>query len=315
MIALCIEASHQRGLGHLFKAIAFGNYLKSVGEQFLILVNDDHAAGLLLKKHSLPYECVNLNDHVSNWEKKVVSKFGITTWINDRLDTDILHSENVKHCGIKLVTIDDRGTGAALADIHFAPLLFKGKEQLQGHRVLTGPQFLILNPEIDIYKRIRTSENSILVSLGGSDTYGVTLRVIELLKTMGKTATIIAGPAFLHFRELMEIADGQFAIKRGVPSLIAEFDLHDLAITGGGMTPFEANASGLPCIVIANELHEVEIGHYLQGIGSSVFAGYHEDLNSIDIVDVNDIKRMSSIGIEAFSTHGVANIFQAIVNE
>ena len=38
-----------------------------------------------------------------------------------------------------------------------------------------------------------------------------------------------------------------------------EMSRHDLAVTGGGMTPFEANAAGLPCIVVANETFEIQV--------------------------------------------------------
>ena len=60
--------------------------------------------------------------------------------------------------------------------------------------------------------------------------------------------------------------------------MIEEYSHHDLAITGGGITPFEANASGLPCVVIANELFEIPVGIALQKLGGSLFVGHHESL-------------------------------------
>jgi spore coat polysaccharide biosynthesis predicted glycosyltransferase SpsG len=76
--------------------------------------------------------------------------------------------------------------------------------------------------------------------MGGSDTYGVTIQVIKLLKKFGKKATILLGPAFSHWPELKKELNSNFTIKRTVPSLIAEFKKYDLAITGGGVTPFLA---------------------------------------------------------------------------
>ncbi len=312
MIGFCIEASHRRGLGHLYKILNFVEYLAERGERSIVMVNDDQRALNILKQRSIEHIAVNLDDMRTNWETTLISNHGVTVWINDRLDTDHAHARNVKNNKVALVTFDDRGSGAALADLHFAPMVFSGQEKLQGKRVLTGAPYLVLNKEIDICKRRRQGLDSILVTLGGSDTYGVTIQVVNFLKTMDRRATVVIGPAFQHHEQLKQAMNGNFCVKQSVPSLIQEFAHHDLAITGGGMTPFEANASGLPCIIIANERHEIEIGHYLAGVGSSVFAGYFQDI-AARIFDMDlDIERMSSIGMAAIATSGTSNIFREI---
>jgi len=315
VIGFCIEASHERGLGHLYKALNFVEYLDGLNEQYVIIVNDDPMAVSILKQRRVAYETVNLSDTQSEWETRIIKQYGITAWINDRLNTDIRHAAHIKkHC-VKLVTFDDRGTGAFLADVHFAPLVFSGNELLQGKRVLTGIKYLILSTEIAACRHLRKHQNSIMVTLGGSDTYGVTLQVIALLKRLNKRATVVVGKSFQHHSELEQIIDERFTVKRGVSSLIQEFIHHDLAITGGGVTPFEANASGLPCIVVANELHEIEIGQYLAEVGSSVFAGYYreldEDIFSIDL----DLAIMSRTGIENIKTAGVENVFSELKSQ
>ncbi len=312
MIGFCIEASHRRGLGHLYKTLNFVEYLAERGERSIVMVNDDQRAIDMLKQRSIKHVAVNLDDMRTNWETTLISNHGITVWINDRLDTDQVHARNVKNNNVTLVTFDDRGSGAALADLHFAPMVFSGQEKLQGKRVFTGAPYLILSKEIDTCKRWRQGLNSILVTLGGSDTYGVTIQVVNFLKTMNRGATVVIGPAFQHHEQLKKAINGNFCVKQSVPSLIQEFTHHDLAITGGGITPFEANASGLPCLIIANERHEIEIGHYLAGVGSSVFVGYYRDITARNF-DMNlDIERMSSIGIAAIVTSGTANIFREI---
>jgi spore coat polysaccharide biosynthesis predicted glycosyltransferase SpsG len=192
--------------------------------------------------------------------------------------------------------------------------VFSGQNELKGKRVLTGIQYLALNKEIDRYRRARTHLKSpTLVTLGGSDTYGVTVQVVALLKKLNWGATVIVGPSFQHDEELKQILGGRFTVKRGVPSLIQEFVHYDLAITGGGATPFEANASGLPCIIVANEPHEIEIAQYLAGIGSSVFAGYYREIvEKVFDIDLN-IEEMSRTGMEKIGTDGVDNIFREIV--
>ena len=102
-------------------------------------------------------------------------------------------------------------------------------------------------------------------------------------------------------------------IKSNVPSLIREFYHHDLAITGGGTTPFEANASGLPCIVIANELFEIPAAKALAKIGSSVFAGFHTTLEIPKLEFDQKIEKMSMAGIEKVGTNGINKVIESIL--
>jgi spore coat polysaccharide biosynthesis predicted glycosyltransferase SpsG len=200
-----------------------------------------------------------------------------------------------------------------LADLHFAPLVLSGAAELQGKRVLTGIQYLPLNREINRYRRVRTQLNSpMLVTLGGSDTYGVTVQVVARLKKLDQPATIVTGPSFQHVEELERALDERFTWRREVPSLIQEFYHYDLAITGGGVTPFEANASGLPCIIVANELHEIDIGQYLAGVGSSTFAGYYREIVEKAFERDLDLAAMSRAGIERIKTNGVDNILREL---
>ena len=313
MLGFCIEASHQRGLGHLYKSVHFVRHLKTLGVDSVVMVNNDQKARETLDQHGITHVVADIHESGINWEAKYIKQFGITTWINDRLDTDLIHAERIKHAGINLVTFDDHGTGAALADIHFAPLVFTGQEKLLGEKVCTGIRYLVLNQDINACKRVRHRLDSILVSLGGSDTYGVTVRVLEQLHALRRPATVVIGPSFAHDKELAKVLDGGFRVKRHVPSLIKEFVHHDLAITGGGITPFEANASGLPCIVIANEPHEIEIGQYLARVGSSIFAGYHRAIETMTFDFHLDLAAMSTAGLTEITTDGVVQVCREIM--
>jgi len=97
-----------------------------------------------------------------------------------------------------------------------------------------------------------------------------------------------------------------------VPSLIETFHGYDLAVTGGGITPFEANASGLPCIIIANELSEVPNGKLLHELGCSVFAGYYERLNKDIFKQRLDINKMSRVGMSRIGLNGAENVYRKI---
>lgn len=312
MFALCIESSHARGMGHFYRALNLADGLAKAGHPCKIYLND-HAPSLqILVERGIPHRIVNLDDFASGWEIRLIQEDAISLWLNDRLDTDARHAEKIKVAGIPLVTFDDRGTGAALADLHIAALAFDAQEKLAGIRLLRGADYLILNQKISDYTRQRKELASILVTLGGSDTYGVTVQVVKLLKEMGLTATIVVGPSFMHMDKLNEALTEGFTLKRSVPSMIEEFYRHDLAITGGGITPFEANASGLPCVVIANELFEIPVGMALQKLGGSIFAGHHESLSSLLFKAGLPLEQMSQAGMRNIGLQGTQRVIGAL---
>ena len=312
MYAFCIESSHSRGMGHLFRSIHFARYLQRQGERSIFFINQDKSAFKYLDDQKISYVVVSLDDVAGNWEKELIKRHSISTWINDRLDTDAVHAKKIKSEGIKLITFDDRGTGASYADIHVAGLLFDDLDSLQGKRILNGFKYIILNEEIAEYRHQRNDINRIVISMGATDTYGVTFKVIDILRNTPREITVIVGPGFRHSEQLQETIPDHFTLKKSVPSLIEEFAKYDMAITGGGLTLFEACASGLPCIVIANEYFEVPVGRLLESESLCYFAGHHEKINK-DVFDQHvNIQEMSLKGMQMLDLDAGRRIYEEI---
>jgi len=297
-------------MGHFFRALTIYDYFKAYGERAIIIINDDKVSVRMLDSKKMPYEIVCYNDLTSNWEKKIIHKYQVDMWLLDKFETDLELAIHVKAEGVLLVAIDDCGEGSQMLDIHFCSMLF---HNIRGKNIYSGKDYLILNPEIARYRKLREEKKRILVTLGGSDTYGVTVKVVRFLKKLNLVADVVIGPNFRHKKVLLQETGSQFIVYETVPSLIAKFYEYDLAITGGGVTCFEANASGLPCIIIANELHEIEIGKYLAGFHGARFAGYYQNLSQkdFDIGSIN-IREMSKAALQAVKLDGLDNIYRVI---
>ncbi|RZI42066.1 glycosyl transferase [Herbaspirillum sp. HC18] len=249
---------------------------------------------------------------MNGWQGELVQRQGITLWLDDRLDTDAFHAQEIAAFDIPRVTFDDRGPGAALAQLNVAGLAFDDSEALGGSKVLRGPRYLVLNPEIAQYRKRRIGPGPILVTMGGSDTHGATVRVVNILKAAGRGATVVVGPAFAHEAELQSVLTKNFTVKRALPSLFEEFSRHCLAITGGGVTPFEANASGLPCVVIANEDFEIPVARGLAGMGGSVFAGHYENIDAGVLTHDLPIVQMSEAALTHIDLLGAERVLDEI---
>ena len=315
MFAICLEASHQKGMGHLFRMLNFIKYLEEKKQNFIFFINKNQKTKEILEKNNYKYEIVDLNNFSQNWETALIKKYDLKYWINDRSDTNEKHTKNILKNNIKLITFDDLGDGAKFCDINICGLTFNNKN-IKGKKVLKGVDYLILNSEINFYKKQRYNLENILVTLGGSDTYAVTIKVLKLLKKYNIKATIHTGPSFKHKEELQKNLTTNFKIVDFVPSLIEEFSKYDLAITGGGITPFEANASGLPCMIIANETFEVPNGEFLSSLGSSLYLGFHENIDESKFKDIEklNLENMSQNGLLKLNTKAVEKIYREILS-
>ncbi|MCG3685615.1 hypothetical protein [Aliarcobacter butzleri] len=314
MFAICLEASHKKGMGHLFRMLNFVKILEKNSHKFIFIINDNDKTKEILEKQKYLYEIVDFDDFSKDWETTIIEKYKIKYWINDRLDTDEKHTKNILKNSIKLITFDDLGSGAEYCDINICGLFFHN-EDIKAKKVLKGVKYLVLNSEIDLYKNKRKIVENILVTLGGSDTYGVTIKLLKLLKKYNIKATIHTGPSFEHKEELEKELTDDFEVINFVPSLIKEFSKYDLAITGGGISSFEANASGLPCLIVANETFEVPNGEYLDSIGSSVFLGFHENIDESKLQDIEKLnfEKMSQNGLLKLNTKALEKIYEEII--
>lgn len=307
MYAICVEASHPRGMGHLFRGLALAQALEQRGCVVRIYANEDIGAHRVLESSGLPWAAVPLRADDQRWIAARVRADKVRVWIDDCFETSLAHAQAIQAAGIRRVTFSDRGSGAALADLHICAVQLGEESEPAGRRVLRGLQYLVLDPEVARHRRLRTELRRIVVSMGGSDTYGLTTEVMRALAGRRMPATVVLGPGFVHEAELAAVAQG-FEIKRSVGSLPAEFARHDLAITAGGMTPFEANAAGLPCIVVGAEPWEERAGRMLAALGGCIYAGPRDRVDYSVLDSEVPVRRMSEAALAAVPADGAARV-------
>jgi spore coat polysaccharide biosynthesis predicted glycosyltransferase SpsG len=286
--------------------------LRSRAIPCVFVCNPDSAAEKVLQGSGMPVTTADVTDATSPWERGIVEKFGVSVWINDRLDTDTRHAGRLRSLGVRTITFDDDGGGAALHDLHVAALATIQGKRPRGKRVLSGLEYLVLDPAIGQLRRKRSEGRRWVVCLGGADTYGVTVRVVELLRDTSASVTVLLGPAFRHDADLSRVIPTRFGVKRAVPSVPTELAAHDVAVTGGGITAFEACCSGLPTIVVANEHHEVPLGLHLERLGCARFAGHYSSVTAEPFANPLPIPEMSQAGLERVPANGLGAVCEEL---
>lgn len=314
MYIICIESSNSRGMGHLFRALLYVDYLSKHKINYMVLINDDVKSLEILNQNRVLYEIVDFQDVWSNWEKNIINKYSPNVWINDKFETSNAMIRHIKETNTLFCLIDDIVDSNIPADLHFAGMIYPSKKDLCGKHIFSGHEYIILNPEINYFRKKREKIHKIIISMGGSDPHGVTLEIAKELLKYSYNADFIIGPNFKQKELLSTIVKGRFKLYQNVPSLIEFFSGYDLAITGGGVTCCEANASGLPCVIISNAPHEINTGKYVESFGGSIYAGHYDNWDRTILNNLNklNVSQMSLKGMESFSADGVEKIMSII---
>ena len=316
MYIIGVESSKTRGMGHFFRSLLYASHLQQKGEPFLLLINNDPRALDILKEKELPFRVVDYGDG-SDWQTPIIKSYQADVWLQDKFETSSLMALNIKKNNVLLCAVDEFGPGGEYLDIHFAGMIYLTGHKIHGKRIYCGSEYVVLNPEIEQYKKLRTKVSNVIVSLGGSDPFGMTVDVVKQLSSTDLSVEVVVGPDFDYFDRLLQVNTRNYPILQYVPSLIEEFSKFDFAITGGGVTCCEANACGLPCAIIANAEHETRTGAFMEGKGGAVYAGSYNgwDRSVLDKIQKLDIEKMSRAGMSAFDTKAIERIFSIIEQE
>jgi len=192
-----------------------------------------------------------------------------------------------------VVLMDGTCTGRIEADLVVSPIerLPEPSSWLgfRGQRY-EGPAYAILDPAFaNVPRRLSSvvSDPQILVSMGGSDPYGLTLQALRALDSMEEPfhVTIAIGPAFLHevaLRTWLAGARRRYECRRE-DSLLDLMVNSDLALVSFGTTVYELAAAGLPAIALSiTEDHAQSAEVFAQG-GSLMHLGLFSNVSDEQI--------------------------------
>lgn len=281
-IAIRVDGSHQIGMGHVYRMVNLESALRQSGiEDITFYSRADTRVAKWLEQRDIHLDLLSLDDKrpLSTWLKSS----GVDLLINDLLDTTVDYMTEARSLNCRIVNFDDNGPGCLLSDcrINALPSKVQVEEGKSFSYLYQGPDYLLLGEEFSPVAPIRAiskEPKDILVTLGGSDTYGNTLSVITALQRMGQLQRIdvVVGPAFLDRDRLVDKLDGdkRFIIHSTVPSMADMFRRYELAIVGGGITLFEAAVCALPTLSVASESFERINIEWAEAKGVTRFAGY-----------------------------------------
>ena len=303
--------NHKMGMGHIYRMLNLASVLKKRGHEILFLM-PAWAEGV---KKVREEEREMIEIPVEFFEEKNVYKQLLKDCIFDCIIADALNvSEDIMKLfsekGKLLLSLDNIGDGRFYSDI-LINILYRTEPRLMKPKIeINSFDYLILNENFKKFnlkeKIVNKEVNKILITQGGSDTYGVVPKIMaELNKLpMDLECDVLVGSAFKHHEELIssiQNSDLKINIVENITKTWELFYNVDMAISGGGMTLFELLCVGVPCIVLTQEYKELETINYLNELKLIDMLGLYEKLHEGDILNasielINNYNRRLEMG-------------------
>ncbi len=314
------DASTQIGTGHVMRCLALAQAWQDAGGD-VMFVMATKAPLLEARLKSEGMEIVYITAQIGSVQDaretvKLTRNFNAKWVVVDGYNFGGEYQQIIKDDGLHLLMIDDYGH----AEHYYADIvlnqnisadkgLYVNREPYT--QLLLGVKYTLLRREFWEWcgwkRETPTVARKILVTLGGSDPYNVTLKVIQALQLVeldDLEAVVVVGGSNPHYEQLKSVClDAKFPIhlKRNVANMPELMAWADVAIAAGGSTNWELAFMGLPTIILVLADNQRAIAEELAKTKAVVNLGWYEDVYVTDIAKAStkllgaaDVRRESS---------------------
>jgi spore coat polysaccharide biosynthesis predicted glycosyltransferase SpsG len=193
-----------------------------------------------------------------------IRDFAPAILINDLPALDAGYLRALSHLGattVNLVDTPDDLESTELYEQVIVSVMTQERETPEGF--YGGPAYAILREQFrGREKEIRDTPKTVLLSFGGSDPQGLTLKVAEALQDLDPALDLLAvtGPAFSFRRELLALVPRlrrRLTVIDEAHGHISELMLEaDVMVGSGGMSVYEIAALGTPGVILGQNARE-----------------------------------------------------------
>lgn len=271
-----VDGHKDLGLGHIYRGLTIAYALT---EHDISFVCRRDAVEGIAKLRASHMKVIEVDDDEDFFEWLSGSQADIV--INDCLDSSVNYIQKLKHLANRVVTIEDLGAGAVLADA-VINALYEGDTSGQTN-VFSGQKYVCLRDEflLSAPSDFNQAVERCLVMFGGTDPLNLTSRIFSLAERYnGGRAKVrfdfLLGPGYRN-ENLTSMPSLGIHVHTGVDRVTDFMKLADIAISSQGRTTFELASMAVPTIILPQnereQLHtfaQMDNGFINLGLGSEV---------------------------------------------
>lgn len=252
------DGYRELGMGHIYRCLTLAYSL--TGHEILFVTREDRQEGYekLLASH-MQVKTIKCDEDfyqiISEWKPDVV--------VNDCLNTERKYVKELKKRVKRVVTLEDIGSGADVADATINALY---EDDSKGENYYWGEKYVCLKDEFLIAAPAQYHEKvkKIVVMFGGSDPSDFTFRVYNLAKRIhgdypNMEFQFVLGAGYDNtIHNLLDDKEHNITVVKDIKRVSDALANADLALTSQGRTVYELAAMGVPAIVMAQNERETK---------------------------------------------------------
>lgn len=273
-----VDGYKELGMGHIYNCITMADSLLMEHKVLFVLTEKSIPGIAKIAETQLPYIVIKSNNDL----EKIINDFKPDIWVNDCLNTEADYIKKLKDVIPRVITIEDLGTGAALADATINALY---DDDTNKSNVYSGYNYVCLREEFLLERPCIFSEEvrNIIIMFGGTDPLNMNKRLYRsILKFSDKYNDIkfqfITGIGYdCEYNGIITNEKKNIYVYPNVARVSAFMKKADIAITSQGRTIYELAAMGVPAIVLSQNNREqthrfaqMDNGFINLGIGKDV---------------------------------------------
>jgi spore coat polysaccharide biosynthesis predicted glycosyltransferase SpsG len=290
------DASKEIGFGHLVRCSALADEIRRVSDTRVVFAMREGTLGVDLRGYEVELLPSNSVDYGA-WLEKTAQKFKASVLVVDvRDELSVQELERLKgDDGPLIVILDDLSDRRFAADLVFYPPVPQVRRaDWPGFRgeVFVGWEWTILRSQFSSPLHGKsTAGNTLLITMGGSDPGGMTLKAVRALETIEAdfAPVIVLGAGFSpkdRLLKLLETARHRFTILENLSDMRTQMLRVDMALCAYGMTAFELAASGVPAVYLCLTKDHAESASALSDAGVGLSLGLSEDVTEAQVAAV-----------------------------
>lgn len=260
-----VDGGASIGMGHVYRSLAIADALRQASQaDCAFLMSGERSEGITTVSRA-GHAVRVASDSRLETQLNHIRDFAPAILINDLPDLDDAYLRALSHLGCTTVNLVDTLDDLDVTE-HYKQVIVSvmNADRETPEDFYGGPEFAILRSHFQgRHKELREEPRLLLLSFGGSDPQGLTLRAARALCDVPETIEIVAvaGPAFSD-RQRLEALVG--ALPRALRLVHAAPGGHiadlmqdaDVVVCSGGMSVYEIAALGTPGIVLGQNARE-----------------------------------------------------------
>jgi UDP-2,4-diacetamido-2,4,6-trideoxy-beta-L-altropyranose hydrolase len=290
-----VDASGSIGLGHLTRCAALADAFTRAGASCEFLTTTPEAVGPRVSQHELlPLAAEAGSNDDAGMTSRLARQRGFRHVI---VDGYVFGAAWARALGLpSALWIDDLGfddrRGGYVVNHHLyaTPARYPA---MPPERLLLGPAFALLRPEFAAAREEQTTASvvpRILITMGGADPPGATLRAVEAVSALrGRQpieVRILVGAANPRRDELSQLPDVDVVVD--ARDVASHLRWSDVVVTAAGGTALELSCVGVPAVVLTIADNQRDVAKRLAEVGLVRNLGWHEDVSPTAIADAVD---------------------------